>query len=45
MRWGVEDPTRGGDALPAFRRVRDEIDAHVQDLVTTLDADQRGRAA
>jgi protein-tyrosine-phosphatase len=46
MRWDVEDPARDDDAdLPHFRRVRDEIDAHVRDLVTTLDADMRGRAA
>ena len=46
VRWDVGDPVRGGEEdLPHFRRVRDEIDARVQDLMITLDADQRGRAA
>jgi protein-tyrosine-phosphatase len=46
VRWDVGDPARAGDeVLPQFRRVRDEIDAHVRALVNTLDADERGRAA
>jgi protein-tyrosine-phosphatase len=46
VRWDVPDPARAGDeVLPHFRRVRDEIDAHVRELLVTLDSDQRGRAA
>ena len=46
VRWDVDDPARAGDVpLVHFRRVRDDIDAHVRDLLTTLAADQRGRAA
>ncbi len=44
LRWDVEDPTAAGageETLERFRRVRDEIDAHVREWVRTIDATER----
>jgi arsenate-mycothiol transferase len=46
MCWEVGDPARAADpTLAELRHVRDEIDAHVRKLVTTLDSDSRARSA